>query len=258
MAVESKQESALILGASSGMGLAVAERLASEGYDLLLVFRARKKEARALALKAEDWRAQGLKVQCLNKDATQVEQIKDIVATRSSPIKLLLHSIARGNLKSLSGAQQQEAIAAGDWQLTLEAMSYSYALWAQEITQVGAWANNALCCALTSEGARKAWPQYGAVGAAKAALEAINRSLALELAPLGHRANLLQPGVTDTPALRLIPGAEQLMAHARKRNPYRRLTQPEDVARALSLLLKPEAEWINGALIPVDGGESIR
>lgn len=240
------------------MGLACAEKLAEQGMSLMLVFRARKKEQQALEEKAQHWRSQGLQVLLFNKDATKAEHMEEIIAARPAPIKLFLHSIARGNLKSISGAEGVKALNSSDWQLTLEAMAYSYGTWAQALTRHGAWAERALCCALTSEGARKAWSQYGAVGAAKAALEAINRSLALELAPLGHRANLLQPGVTDTPALRLIPGADKLVATARKRNPYKQLTTAAKVANVLSLLLKPEAEWINGVVLPVDGGESIR
>ncbi|MEC8885276.1 MAG: SDR family oxidoreductase, partial [Bacteroidota bacterium] len=94
--------------------------------------------------------------------------------------------------------------------------------------------------------------------AAKAALEAIIRSLAFELAPLKITANCIQAGVTNTESLQLIPGSDQLIAQALERNPQRRLTTPEDVANVVYLLTKPEANWINGAVIPVDGGEHLR
>jgi enoyl-[acyl-carrier protein] reductase I len=95
------------------------------------------------------------------------------------------------------------------------------------------------------------------VSAAKAALEAITRSIALEYAPFGIRANCIQAGVTDTVSLRRIPGSEALKAHSITRNPFNRLTTPRDVANVVYLLCKDEAAWINGVVLPVDGGEQI-
>ena len=117
--------------------------------------------------------------------------------------------------------------------------------------------NNALALALTSEGNKKAWRNYGAVSAAKSSLESISRSIALELGPLGLRSNIIQAGVTNTPSLNMIPGSKILKTNALLKNPLNRMTTPEDVANAVYLLCLPEANWINGAIIPVDGGESI-
>jgi NAD(P)-dependent dehydrogenase (short-subunit alcohol dehydrogenase family) len=71
------------------------------------------------------------------------------------------------------------------------------------------------------------------------------------------RSNILQPGVTDTPALRLIPGSARMKAAARLRNPLGRLTTPADVADVICLLCTDEARWVNGALLRVDGGEHV-
>jgi NAD(P)-dependent dehydrogenase (short-subunit alcohol dehydrogenase family) len=81
--------------------------------------------------------------------------------------------------------------------------------------------------------------------------------MAVELAPYGIRSNIIQAGVTDTPALRAIPGNEQLAAQARLRNPFRRLTTPRDVANVIYLLSTPDAAWVNGTIIRVDGGEHV-
>jgi enoyl-[acyl-carrier protein] reductase I len=82
--------------------------------------------------------------------------------------------------------------------------------------------------------------------------------MALEYAPLGIKANCIQAGVTDTESLRMIPGSEAMIKDTLERNPYGRLTKPEDVANAVYLLCRDEAAWINGAVVPVDGGEHIR
>lgn len=244
------------------MGLATARKLASEGWDLILSFRSRKSEIRQLELEWEQWKQTGARVWAYNKDATLEivrKEILDEAQSNGLQIKLLIHSIARGHLKPfISPKDSSEAtLSDGDLALTLEAMATSYFHWAQAIFQKGLLAPNSSFLAFTSEGGRRAWPQYGAVSAAKATLEALNRQLALELGPHGHSSNLLQPGVTDTPALRLIPGSDQLIHGAKRRNPKGRLTTPEDVAEVVWLLTKPEAQWINGAIIPVDGGESI-
>ncbi len=81
--------------------------------------------------------------------------------------------------------------------------------------------------------------------------------MALELAAYGIRSNILQPGVTITPSFRMIKGNELIEEQSKMRNPFGKLTRPEDVANVVYLLSCPEELWINGAVIPVDGGESI-
>ena len=112
--------------------------------------------------------------------------------------------------------------------------------------------------AFTSEGNTTVWRSYGAVSAAKAALEALMRQMAVELAPLGVKTNCIQAGVTQTPSFAMIPGNEALAKMAVDRNPFKRLTTPQDVANGVYLLCSPEAKWINGTILKVDGGESIR
>ena len=110
---------------------------------------------------------------------------------------------------------------------------------------------------MTSEGATRAVPTYGPVSAAKAALEAHVRQLAMELIGHGITVNAIRAGVTDTPALRRIPGHEDLRAAAEARNPGGRLTRPEDVGEALVALASPRLYWMTGNAIGVDGGEGI-
>jgi len=108
---------------------------------------------------------------------------------------------------------------------------------------------------MTSSGGDRVIPSYGAVSAAKASLESHCRQLALELAPHGITANSIRAGVTDTPALRKIPGAQHMLEEARQQNPYGRLTTPEDVARCMVSLADEGTAWMTGNVIRVDGGE---
>jgi enoyl-[acyl-carrier-protein] reductase (NADH) len=129
--------------------------------------------------------------------------------------------------------------------------------WVQECLWAGLFDKGARIFAMTSAGGAKAIPNYGPVSAAKSILEAHIRQLALELAPAGITANAIMAGVTDTPALRLIPGHEKLMEIARMRNPHKRLTTPEDVARCIAALCHPATYWMTGNTLQVDGGENI-
>jgi enoyl-[acyl-carrier protein] reductase III len=111
--------------------------------------------------------------------------------------------------------------------------------------------------ALSSLGAVRAIPQYTAVGASKAALEALVRHFALELGPRGIGVNAVSPGIVDTGALAHFPNREQLLDVARSRTPAGRLTTADDVAGVVAFLCTPEARMIHGQTVHVDGGYSV-
>jgi NAD(P)-dependent dehydrogenase (short-subunit alcohol dehydrogenase family) len=140
---------------------------------------------------------------------------------------------------------------------TIYSMGTSLLTYVQEVHRRKMFTADARVFGLTSEGNTVAWRGYAAVSAAKVAMEAVSRSIAYEFGPLGIRSNIIQAGVTDTPALRLIPGSSHMSAGTVMRNPMGRLTVPEDVASVINLLCTDEAGWINGEIIRVDGGEHI-
>ena len=251
---------ALILGGSSGLGWASAQKLAQEGYALWILHRDRGTERENLEKKFAELRQHCPELITQNTDAIHPQKmVKAIEETLSKnpqiKVRFLLFSIAKGNVKHLI---DQDSLTPADLAVTAEAMAFSLMRWVQELDKRNLWTSPASVLAFTSEGGRRAWPGYAAVGAAKAALESLVRSMALEYAPKGIRFNCLQAGVTETPSSALIPGIEELKRESERRNPYQRLTTPEDVAKVVSLLARDEALWINGAIIPVDGGESIR
>ena len=144
-----------------------------------------------------------------------------------------------------------------DFMITINAMAISLFDWTISLHAEKLFSEDARILSFTSEGNSKAWKNYAAVSAAKVALEEITRNIAVEFAKPGIRANCIQAGVTDTQSLKMIPGNEVIVQHTKKRNPFRRLTTPEEVADVVYLLSKDEASWINGSIIPVDGGEHI-
>jgi NAD(P)-dependent dehydrogenase (short-subunit alcohol dehydrogenase family) len=300
---------AVILGGSSGFGLATARKLVRHGLHLCLVHRDRRGSMRAIEPAFAELRSFGPKVLTINADALDAEERREILDGLTTEMgekgraRVLLHSIAFGNLKLVApekprtrpalpalaaalrldetrlaavvdelfadGCDELGALATPpaysdqqylddeDFNRTIYSMGTSALTWTQDILARGLFAGDARIFGLTSEGNTVAWKGYAAVAAAKVALESVSRAMALELAPYGVRSNVIQAGVTDTPALRAIPGGEQLKAQARLRNPFRRLTTPEDVANVIYLLSLDEAAWINGEVIRVDGGEHI-
>ena len=142
-------------------------------------------------------------------------------------------------------------------ELVADVMGNSLVYWVQECLLAGALDRGARIFAMTSIGGSRVVPQYGPAGAAKATLEAHIRQLAVELAPAGITANAILAGVTDSISLRQMPGCEKILEAARQRNPSRRLTAPEDVARTIAALCHPATYWLTGNVLHVDGGENI-
>lgn len=188
--------------------------------------------------------------------------IDEFSANRKGKVKLLLHSVARGNLKPLVAAKDgdtgQSLLTVEDIQMTGYAMSNSLLDWTRDLLNAGSFHEDGRIIGLTSEGAFKHWDAYAAVAIAKASLQSLITYMAVEFAAYGLKTNLIQAGITNTAALQKIPGSEKLIAVAETRNPLKRMTQPGDVANVIYLLCTDEAAWINGSHIHVDGGEHCR
>lgn len=258
---EHKNQWALILGGSSGLGLATAKKLATHGMNICIIHRNSKSQLEDIEKHFEEIKSENVQFLSFNKDALNTDKRTEIIEIlktslrEKGTVKVLIHSIAKGNLKPM--ISENNSLQNDDFLRTLNAMAVSLYDWAKCIFEANLFDKDARILSFTSEGSNKAWQSYAAVSAAKAALEAITRNLALEFSVHGIKANCIQAGVTDTQSLRLIPGSEEIKEHTLKRNPFKRLTTPQDVANVAYLLCKDEASWINGAVIPVDGGEHI-
>ncbi|HLK61983.1 MAG TPA: SDR family oxidoreductase [Bryobacteraceae bacterium] len=258
----SKQPWALILGASSGFGEATALELARTGMNIFGVHLDRRDKLPHVAEIQDKIRAMGREVQFFNCNASDdelrqetVEQIRQRLANPPGVVRVLMHSLAFGSLKPLAGAEQ--VASRKQLEITADTMGHSLVYWVQDCLRAGLFDWGGRIFAMTSAGSTRVIPNYGPVSAAKAIIEAHIRQLAVELAPAGITANAILAGVTDTNALRLIPGFETLIDEARRRNPHHRLTLPEDVARCIAALCHPATYWLTGNTLQVDGGECI-
>ena len=253
---------ALILGGSSGLGLASAKKLAKHGMNICIIHRNPRSEMASIQADFDQMRLDGIEMLHFNADALHSERRMEILTEiklklgNDGTIRCLLHSIAKGNLKPM--VDHTQTLTNDDFLITLDAMAVSLFDWTKEVSTAGLFSKDARIISFTSEGSSKAWKNYGAVSAAKAALEAISRNIALEYAPYGIRSNCIQAGVTNTQSLRMIPNSEKIIQLSQHRNPYKRLTTPEDVANVVYLLCKDEAAWINGTVIQVNGGEHLQ
>lgn len=256
---------ALILGASSGFGGATATALAKEGYNIFGVHldrQATMPKVNGIIKRIENT---GQKAVFFNMNAADqlrrndvLDEIKERFTAKEHPqIHILVHSLAFGTLKPYIGKTQNDVIAPAQMSMTLDVMAHTLVYWTQGLVFRDLLAKNGRIFALTSAGGQTVIPHYGAVSAAKASLESHIRQLAVELGHMKITANAIMAGVTDTPALAKIPNSELMLRSAKSKNPQNRLTTPEDVAKAIVLLSKPEADWISGNTIGVDGAEYI-
>jgi enoyl-[acyl-carrier protein] reductase III len=247
---------ALILGSSSGFGEAVGVELAGIGYNIYGVHLDRRETLPHAAEVQRKIREAGREAVFFNINAADEERRREVIerirADRSE-IGVLLHSLAFGALRPLVGSE--DVASKRQMEMTSDVMGHSLVYWTQDLVSNGLLKSGGRIYAMTSEGGGKAVPEYGPVCAAKAILEAHIRQLALELAPAGITANAIMAGVTDTPALRKIPGNERLMQIAIARNPHHRLTTTVDVARCLAVLCHENTYWMTGNTLRVDGGE---
>jgi len=262
MAENQKRAWALILGASSGFGEATALELARAGYDIFGVHLDRRATLPHVEEVIAGIRAAGRTACFFNVNAADearrkeiLENIRSQFASQPGSIRVLLHSLAFGTLKRF--ANSDDLVNKAQMDMTLDVMAHSLVYWSQDVVAAGLMESGGRIYAMTSAGGSRVLPSYGPVSAAKAALESHIRQLAMELAPLGITANAIRAGVTDTPALRKIPGNDKLIEYARLRNPHSRLTTPQDVATAIAVLARPETYWMTGNVIGVDGGEDI-
>lgn len=254
---------ALVLGASSGFGRATSLELARSGLNIFGVHldtRATLANAEAVA---GGVRAEGREAVFINANAADPakrEAVLDAMAKglgeSGSTVRVVLHSLAFGSLRPYIG-KPEDQVAPKQMDMTLDVMANSLVYWTQDLVSRGFLRQGGHVFAMTSSGSSRVWPTYGPVSAAKAALESHVRQLAYELAPKGITVNAIRAGVTDTPALRKIPGHEQMLDGAKRQNPSGRLTTPEDVAKAIAALSDDRSAWITGNVIGVDGGEDI-
>jgi NAD(P)-dependent dehydrogenase (short-subunit alcohol dehydrogenase family) len=253
---------ALILGASSGFGGASAKALSAAGMHICGVLLDRKNTMPMVEEVTSAIEKNGRKALFFNVNAADPEKRAEVLealskeSNQTPKVNVLMHSLAFGTLKPYFGPQG-ETLNKAQIEMTLDVMAHSLVYWTQDLVTRNMLGKGSRIFAMTSAGGERVFATYGAVSAAKAALESHIRQIALELAPMGVTANSIRAGVTDTPALRKIPGNEKMIELASQKNPGKRLTTPDDIAKAMVSFALPHTQWLTGNVLGVDGGENM-
>ena len=240
---------ALITGGARGIGRATALKLARAGADIAVVYYNSSDEAAALV---EEIKALGRQAHAIQANVADHQSVKEMFVqfqTHFNSLDFLISNAASGVLKPAMKMTTKH----WRWCMETNALALNHLVTeGRGLMPVGS-----RVLALSSLGAHRAIPNYAFIGASKAALEALVRSLSLELAEGGISVNTVSAGVVDTDALKHFPNREQLLeeyqAHALAARPL----TPDDVANTVYLLCLPEAEMIKGQTIFVDAGYSV-
>jgi NAD(P)-dependent dehydrogenase (short-subunit alcohol dehydrogenase family) len=253
---------AVILGSSSGFGEASSLELSRQGMNICGIHLDRRQTLPHVQEITDGIRHHDRKALFFNMNAADEEKRREAIAAMkpemgSGFVRVLLHSLAFGTLKPFLAENAEDQVSPAQMNMTLDVMAHSLVYWVQDLLRAGLLREGSRVFAMTSSGSSLVARTYGAVSAAKSALESHIRQLTLELAPLGITVNAIRAGVTDTPSLQKIPGHETMIEAALHRNPSGRLTTPIDVARAIAALSHADTYWLTGNVLNVDGGEMI-
>ncbi|HYN62499.1 MAG TPA: enoyl-[acyl-carrier-protein] reductase FabL [Rubrivivax sp.] len=242
-------KTALVTGAARGIGRAVAHKLASAGCDLIVNYYNSHEEAEALCAEFVALGRRAIAVKASVSQPDSVDELFVELHKHFDRLDIVVSNAASGVLKPAMDMSLKH------WRWCMETNAFALNLLAQRAAPMMGGGGRII--AMSSLGSVRAMPNYAFIGASKAALESLVRSLAQELGPVGIRVNAVSAGVVETDALAYFPNREELIASFKARTPAGPVLTPEDVAGAVYLLCLPEAEMINGHTLFVDGGFAI-
>lgn len=243
-----EKKTALITGGARGIGRATAIKFADAGCDIAIVYYNSSDAAKELV---EDIQQRGRKAYAIQGNVADHQSVKEIFSEfkqQFNQLDFLISNAASGVLKPALKMSTKH----WDWCLRTNALALNHLV----VEGHKLMPKGGRVVALSSLGAHRAIPNYAFIGASKAALEALVRSLSLEMAPFGVTVNTVSAGVVDTDALKHFPNREQLLDEYQAHSLADRALTPVDVANAVYLLCLPEAIMINGHTLFVDAGYS--
>lgn len=241
---------ALVTGGSRGIGRAIALKLASQGADVVINFLRKKSAAEETAKEIQALRVKTHLVKANVGEEEDIQRMFQEIKETFGGLDIFISNAASGVAKPIM------QLGAREWEWTLGINARGMFLAAKEAAKLMEGRKGRIV-ALTSLGSQRVLPEYSLVGVSKAAVEALTRYLAVELAPQGILVNAVSPGVVDTEALNFFPSKDTLISMSKAYTPMGRMVTPEDVANVVAFLCSEEANMICGQVIVVDGGISL-
>lgn len=246
-----QEKVALITGSSRGIGKAIAIRLAEKGYNIVINYARSKKAA---VETAEEIEKLGVKTLVVKANVRKTEKIKELfkeIDETFGRLDVFVNNAASGVLRPLMDLEESH------WNWTMDINSRALLFCAQEAAKLMEKNGGGHVVSISSLGAIRYLKNYTTVGVSKAALEALTRYLAVELAPKNIIVNAVSGGVIDTDALTHFPNREELINEAKEKTPAGRMVEKEDLVNAVEFLVSDKAFMIRGQTIIVDGGISL-
>ena len=244
-----KGKLALVTGGSRGIGHAISLKLASEGADIIVNFFRKKSTAE---FTAQEIRNKGVSAHLIKANVGEPEEIDRMfneIEAKFGRLDILINNAASG----VARAALDLDIRGWDWTMNINARAFLLCAQRAAMLMTG----GGKMVSISSLGSRMVLPIYTAVGVSKAALEALTRYLAIELAPKGIQVNGIAAGAVETEALKLYTADPNLPQPAWKTTPAGGMVQPEDVANLVAFLCKEESSMIRGQIIVIDGGATL-
>ena len=240
---------ALVTGGSRGIGLEIALELASRGADIAFNYLRNHSAASSAVVAIESHGVRCLRVRAHLGDEEKIDDLFEAIESEYGRLDILVNNAATGVQRPAMELETRH----WDWTLDVNAR----APWMCAVRAVRLMPDGGHIVNITSEGSRRVLPFYFSVGVSKAALEAVTRYLAVELAPLGISVNAVSGGYVDTGALDHFPNREQMLESGHN-TPVGRMVTSQDIAKTVAFLCSPDAEMIRGQVILVDGGLTLK